>query len=144
MPLINCKIDLELNSSKDRVMSTISATKFKITNTKLFVPIVTLSSQDNAKLVKFVEEGFKTYLLEYQTKTEYQTKIKTEKTIKILQGFLLMLLFKEQEDCLFLLLIILLLMLLVIQLTKTTQSLKRQSEKIFSSKNKHNKLQCTN
>ena len=64
MPLIKCKIDLELNSSKDRVMSTISATKFKITNTKLFVPIVTLSSQDNVKLVKFVEEGFNTYLLE--------------------------------------------------------------------------------
>ena len=72
MPLINCKIHLELNSSKDRVMSTIAATKFKTTNTKLYVPIVTLSSKDNVKLVKFVEEGFKRpiYWNEYQTKIE--------------------------------------------------------------------------
>ena len=33
-------------------MSTIADTTFKITNTKLYVPIVTLSSKDNAKLVK--------------------------------------------------------------------------------------------
>ena len=50
MPLINCKIHLELNWTK--VMSTIADTTFKITNTKLYVPIVTLSSKDNAKLVK--------------------------------------------------------------------------------------------
>ena len=34
MPLINCKIHLELNWSKDCVMSTIADTTFKITNTK--------------------------------------------------------------------------------------------------------------
>ena len=47
MPLINCKIYFELNWSKDCVMSTIAATTFKITNTKLYVPIATLSSKDN-------------------------------------------------------------------------------------------------
>ena len=36
----------------------VGATKFKIKNTKLYVPIVTLSSQDNAKLVKQLVEGF--------------------------------------------------------------------------------------
>ena len=56
MPLINCKIHLELNWSKDCVMSTIADTTFKITNTKLYVPIVTLSSKDNVKLVKLLEE----------------------------------------------------------------------------------------
>ena len=34
-------------------------TKFKITNTKLYVPIVILSNKDNVKLVKLLEEGFK-------------------------------------------------------------------------------------
>ena len=72
MPLINCKIHLELNWSKDCVMSTIANTAFKITNTKLYVPIVTLSSKDNVKLVKLLEEGFKrsVYCNEYHTKIE--------------------------------------------------------------------------
>ena len=72
MSLINCKILLELNWSKDCVMSTIAATTFKITNTKLYVPIVTLSSKDNAKLVKLLEDGFNrpVYWNEYQTKIE--------------------------------------------------------------------------
>ena len=72
MPIINCKIHLELNWSKDCVMSTIAATTFKITNTKLYVPIVTLSSKDNAKLVKLLEDGFNrpVYWNEYQTKIE--------------------------------------------------------------------------
>ena len=58
MPLINCKIHLELNWSKDCVMSTIADTTFKITYTKLYGPIVTLSRKDNAKLAKLLEEGF--------------------------------------------------------------------------------------
>ena len=55
MPLINCKVHLELNSSKDSVMSTIADTKFKVTNTKLYVLIGTLSSKDNVKPVKLLE-----------------------------------------------------------------------------------------
>ena len=45
---------------------------FKITNTKLYVPIVTLSSKNNVKLVKLLEEGFKrpVYWNEYQRKIE--------------------------------------------------------------------------
>ena len=58
--------------SKGCVMSNIADTTFKITNTKLYVPIVTLSSKDNVKLVKLLEEGFKrpVYWNEYQTKIE--------------------------------------------------------------------------
>ena len=72
MPLINCKIHLELNWTKDCVMSTIADTTFKITNTKLYFPTVTLSSKNNVKLVKLLEEGFKrpVYWNEYQTKIE--------------------------------------------------------------------------
>ena len=53
-------------------MSTIADTPFKITNTKLYVPIVALSSKVNVKLVKLSEEGFKrpVYWNEYQTKIE--------------------------------------------------------------------------
>ena len=32
---------------------------FKITDTKLYVPIVTLSAEDNVKLLKLLSEGFK-------------------------------------------------------------------------------------
>ena len=72
MPLINCKIHLELNWTKDCVMSTIADTTFKITNTKLYIPIVTLSSKGHVKLVKLLEKGFKrpVYWNEYQTKIE--------------------------------------------------------------------------
>ena len=73
MPLINCKIHLQLNLSKGCVMSNVvGATKSKITDTKLYVPIVALSSTDNTKLVKLVEGGFKrtVYWNEYQTKIE--------------------------------------------------------------------------
>ena len=53
MPLINCKIHLELNWTKNFVMSSIAgATTFKITSTKLYVPIVTLSTKDKANLTK--------------------------------------------------------------------------------------------
>ena len=53
-------------------MSTIADTTCKITNTKLYVPIVTLSSKGNVKLVKLLEEGFErpVYWNEYQTKIE--------------------------------------------------------------------------
>ena len=73
MPLINRKIHLELNWSKDCVMSsTIADTTFKIKNTKLYVPIVTLSSKDNPKLVNLLEDGFSrpVYSNEYQTEIE--------------------------------------------------------------------------
>ena len=55
-------------------MPTNDEATFKITNTKLYVPIVTLSSKDNTKLVKLLEDGFERPA--YQN--EYQTKIKTK------------------------------------------------------------------
>ena len=59
MPLIICKIHLELNWTKDCLMSAIADTTFTITNTKLYVPIIILSSKDNVKLVKLLEERYK-------------------------------------------------------------------------------------
>ena len=53
-------------------MSTIADTTFKITNTKWYVRIVTLSPKDNAKLSKQLNEGFKrpVFWNEYNTKIE--------------------------------------------------------------------------
>ena len=72
MPLINCKIHLELDQNNYCVISTIAETKFEITNTNLYVTIVTLSIKDNVKLVKILEKGLKRpfYWNEYQTKIE--------------------------------------------------------------------------
>ena len=46
MPLINCEINLDL------ILTNVAAqtTTFSITDTKLYVPVITLSTQDNAKL----------------------------------------------------------------------------------------------
>ena len=45
MPLINCKIHLELEWSKDCVLSNVAGdSKFIIKDTKLYVPVVTLSN----------------------------------------------------------------------------------------------------
>ena len=53
MPLLNCKVELSLKWYEGCILSSRgdNAT-FKITDAKLYVPIVTLSVQDNAKLSK--------------------------------------------------------------------------------------------
>ena len=52
MPLINFEINLILTWSKNCVISSAAReTKFKITDTKFYVPVVTLSTQNNAKLL---------------------------------------------------------------------------------------------
>ena len=53
MPLINCEINLILTCSEKCVLSNdTKAPTVAITNTKLYVPVVTLSTQDNAKLLE--------------------------------------------------------------------------------------------
>ena len=49
MLLINCKVYLELSWIKDCILSNARNTaKFAVTDTKLHVPIVTLSTKDSA------------------------------------------------------------------------------------------------
>ena len=53
MTLINCEVNIIFTWSEDCVISSATGeTKFKITGTKLYVPIATLSTQDNAKLLQ--------------------------------------------------------------------------------------------
>ena len=60
MPLINCKVELSLSWNPNCVLSNlVGPSTFTITDAKLYVPIVTLSAEDNAKLSKLLSEGFK-------------------------------------------------------------------------------------
>ena len=71
MPLINCKVYLELNWIEDCTLSSVgNSAKFAITDAKLHVPIVTLPTKDNANLAKQLNEGFKksAYWNSYETK----------------------------------------------------------------------------
>ena len=59
MPLINCKVELSLKWYERCLLTAANTATFKITDAKLYVPIVTLSVEDNAKLSKLLSEGFK-------------------------------------------------------------------------------------
>ena len=60
MPLINFEIDLILTCSADCVIFfATGATEFAITDTKLYALVVTLSVQDNAKLLRQLKSGLK-------------------------------------------------------------------------------------
>ena len=60
MPLINCEVNLILAwSSTFVITNSTDAGTFSIRYTKLYVPVVTLSTQDNAKLLQQLKSGFK-------------------------------------------------------------------------------------
>ena len=59
MPLINCKLELSLKWIENCMLTFATTATFKITDTTLYVPIVTLSSEDNVKLSTLLSEGFK-------------------------------------------------------------------------------------
>ena len=85
-----------------------------ITNTKLYVPVVTLSTKDNANLTKQLNEGFKRtiHCNQYVSKPFPETPHKK----LVLLDLLLMQLFKVLTDYLFLLLKILVQMKLLMLL----------------------------
>ena len=72
IPLINCEVELILTWSKNCVLAdmTVNATAnpaivapsgatFKITDTKLYVPVVTLSKENHIKPLEQLKTGFK-------------------------------------------------------------------------------------
>ena len=60
MPLINREVNLILTWSKDCVLTnSTGAEKFAITETKIYIPFVTLSIQDNVKLLQQLKSGFR-------------------------------------------------------------------------------------
>ena len=59
MPLINCEVNLILTWSRDCVITNSTGkAKFAIIK-KIYVPVVALSTQDNAKLLQQLKSGFK-------------------------------------------------------------------------------------
>ena len=60
MPLINCNVEFSLRWNQNYVLSNLFGNStFTITDAKLYVPLVTLSAEDNVKLSKLLSEGFK-------------------------------------------------------------------------------------
>ena len=60
IPLINCKVELSLRWYENCVLSNVAGNStFTITDAKLYVPVVTLKTEDNTKLSKLLTEGFK-------------------------------------------------------------------------------------
>ena len=63
MPLINCEVNLTLTwSSTCVIVSTNNANQnatFAVTNSRLYVSVITLSTKENAKLLQQLKSGFK-------------------------------------------------------------------------------------
>ena len=71
VPLINCKIKLNLTWKKGCVLSTDAGDAvFIINDTKMYVPVVTLSKEDNKDCIEQQNKGFQRsiYWNEYKTK----------------------------------------------------------------------------
>ena len=78
MPLINSKINFDLNWSEKRIIVVNDANQdptFSITDTKLYLPFVTLSTQDNAKLLEQLKYCYKRKI----DWNKYQSKVSAER-----------------------------------------------------------------
>ena len=74
MPLINCELNFILTWSKNCVITNSNGEgNFTITEAKLYVPVVILSTKDNAKLLHQLKSGFKKNI----SWNKYESSIKT-------------------------------------------------------------------
>ena len=125
MPLINSEVSLTLtwsenclltnittqtaaaaqgdNPARERMDAPTSAT-FKITDTKLYVPVVTLSTKDDNNFLKQLKSGYKKTIrwnkyrseMINQTKTNHLSHVIDPKFIKVNRLFVLS--FENEED----------------------------------------------
>ena len=79
IPLINCEINLDLKQSKNCVTVAtnvaVQATTFLITDAKLYVPVVTLTTQINTKPFEQLKSGFERTINWYQQKDKINIQI---------------------------------------------------------------------
>ena len=76
MLLINCEINLVLTWSKNWVISSATGKiRLAITDAILYVPVVTFSNQDNAKLLQQLKSVFKRRI----NWNKYQSKVSLER-----------------------------------------------------------------
>ena len=82
MPLINCKIKLNLTLKKECVLSNqVGAAVFIINYTKMYVPVITLSKEDNKDFIEQQIKDFKDLFI--------GTNIKQKKKMKMLMLIIL-------------------------------------------------------
>ena len=80
MLLINCKISVQLKWSRKFIIVATTTNNqnptFQINHTKLYVPVVTLSTQENMKLLKQIQSSFKRTINwnKYRAKTANQVQ----------------------------------------------------------------------
>ena len=78
MPLINCKIKLNLTWKKECVLSTDAGAAVLIINdTKLYIPVATFSKEDNKDFIEQQYKGFQRsiYWNEYKTKEKMKMEM---------------------------------------------------------------------
>ena len=90
MPLINCKVELSLKWYENCILSSAgTAATFAITDTKLYVPVVTLKTEGNVQLSKLLNEGFKRLVYWNRFKTilkDYDNECTRERLDASFQG----------------------------------------------------------
>ena len=60
MPFINCRVELSLSWNQNCILTSLAENAtFPVTDARLYVPVVTLSMEDNSKLRKLLSERFK-------------------------------------------------------------------------------------
>ena len=59
MSLINCEVNLILRRSTCVTTNSTGARRFAVTDIKLYFQVITLSTQDNSKLLQQLKSGFK-------------------------------------------------------------------------------------
>ena len=101
IPLINCKVHLELNWIEDCILSSAGdSAKFKIMAAKLHVPTIILSTKDNVNLTKQLSDGFyrSVYWNSYQTIPEKVIE-KTKNIYELLSASFVSCLFYSCRCC---------------------------------------------
>ena len=90
MPLINCKVERSLKWYERCLLTVANTAIFKITDAKLYVPVVTLFVEDNAKLSKLLSEGFKRpiYWNEYKVTPNKTVEIAAVNDVKYIRELL--------------------------------------------------------
>ena len=90
MSLINCKVGLSLKWYEKCLLTAATTATFRITDAKLYVPIVTLSIEENSKLTKLLNEAFKRpiYWNEYKVTSHKIVEIADANDVKHIRELL--------------------------------------------------------
>ena len=90
MPLINCKIKLNLTWKKECVLSTDAGDAvFIINDTKMYVPVVTLSKEDNKDFIEQQNKVFQRFIYWNEYKTKEINENADANVFKVLIDYLL-------------------------------------------------------